>query len=278
MSRYGSGALVQVTKRFAAATEARVRHDAEAAFNLSHTNVVNTLSHEIKPLPAPSADVAAFKLQIVQVLALAPVAVCAVLCADKMPAAAAAPRAERLHAAAPSQELCAGGSLANFLRYGHARSAESGLLFDRVLMVLRDVAAGMAFVHGRQVGARLCRCLGRGGVIERLDSSAGFGHCSRRPAQRRQQRLYMRTMQSASAKLHGGYAAAARAEVLVAMQLTAASAPARFCCKLRTACGPTSARTTRRRPRAWRRRRWIASSASPRSPTLASACTSAKAS
>lgn len=58
---------MQVTKRFAAATEARVRHDAETAFNLSHANVVNTLSHEIKPLAAPSPDVAAFKLHIVQV-------------------------------------------------------------------------------------------------------------------------------------------------------------------------------------------------------------------
>ena len=51
------------------------------------------------------------------------------------------------------QEFCAGGSLANFLRQGHARSAERGLNWARALILMRDVAAGMAYVHKQGIGA-----------------------------------------------------------------------------------------------------------------------------
>lgn len=51
------------------------------------------------------------------------------------------------------QEFCAGGSLASFLREGHARSPETGLNWSRALILMRDVAAGMAYVHKQGVGA-----------------------------------------------------------------------------------------------------------------------------
>ena len=51
------------------------------------------------------------------------------------------------------QEFCAGGSLANFLQQGHARSAERGLNWARALILMRDVAAGMAYVHKQGIGA-----------------------------------------------------------------------------------------------------------------------------
>jgi serine/threonine protein kinase len=53
------------------------------------------------------------------------------------------------------QEYCAGGSLANFLKRGHTRSPEHGINFERVLVIMRDVAAGMAYVHAKNIGMPL---------------------------------------------------------------------------------------------------------------------------
>lgn len=52
-------------------THAQARIEAEAAYNLSHANVVNTLSHELTRIgdQAASGELAMFKLYMVQACA-----------------------------------------------------------------------------------------------------------------------------------------------------------------------------------------------------------------
>lgn len=91
-------------------------------YNLSHANIVNTLSHELKR--SHDMDTAAashFKLYMIQ-------------------------------------EYCAGGTLANLVRHGHLISKEGGVRFERALMLLRDVAAGLAYVHSQEIGAFAATC------------------------------------------------------------------------------------------------------------------------
>lgn len=86
-------------------------------YNLSHANIVNTLSHELKRFHDTSgAAMSHFKLYMIQ-------------------------------------EYCAGGTLANLVTHGHLLSTEGAVRFERVLMLLRDVAAGLAYVHSREIGA-----------------------------------------------------------------------------------------------------------------------------
>lgn len=86
-------------------------------YNLSHANIVNTLSHELKRSHDMDTTAAShFKLYMIQ-------------------------------------EYCAGGTLANLVRHGHLISKEGGVRFERVLMLLRDVAAGLAHVHSQDIGA-----------------------------------------------------------------------------------------------------------------------------
>ena len=59
---------MQVTEQEQRETHARARQDAEAAYNLSHANVVNTLSHELTRIgnEAATGELAMFKLYMVQ--------------------------------------------------------------------------------------------------------------------------------------------------------------------------------------------------------------------
>eukprot|EP00892_Ulva_mutabilis_P000662 jgi/Ulvmu1/10597/UM065_0051.1 len=105
----------QVPASEASGIHNRAREEAEVVYNLSHANIVNTLSHELKRFQDnSSAAVSNFKLYLIQ-------------------------------------EYCAGGTLANLVRHGHLLSREGGVRFERVLMLLRDMAAGLAYVHAQDI-------------------------------------------------------------------------------------------------------------------------------
>jgi hypothetical protein len=56
------------------------------------------------------------------------------------------------------QEYCAGGSLSALVQRGHLHhngSSECGVVLEHVLMILRDVAAGMACMHNQNIGELL---------------------------------------------------------------------------------------------------------------------------
>lgn len=96
----------------------QAREEAEVVYNLSHANIVNTLSHELKRFQDVEACAASqFKLYMIQ-------------------------------------EYCAGGTLSNLLKHGHLLSKEGGIRFERALMLLRDIAAGLAYVHSQDIGVR----------------------------------------------------------------------------------------------------------------------------
>jgi hypothetical protein len=65
-------AMLQVAQNRALETEMRVQGEAEAAFNLSHANIVNTMSHDMKRVYTPSngCEPVVFKLYMVQVSSL----------------------------------------------------------------------------------------------------------------------------------------------------------------------------------------------------------------
>ena len=62
-------AWLQVERSEAQMLYSAVRSEAEAAYNLSHANIVNTLSHEVKPVPqsAGGSSRTILKLYMVQV-------------------------------------------------------------------------------------------------------------------------------------------------------------------------------------------------------------------
>ena len=107
---------VQVPVSEASGIHNQAREEAEVVYNLSHANIVNTLSHELKRFHDTGGAATHFKLYMIQ-------------------------------------EYCAGGTLANLVKHGHLMSKEGGVRFERALMLLRDVAAGLAYVHSQDIGA-----------------------------------------------------------------------------------------------------------------------------